>query len=282
MLFSYRDRLFCPGPTPLLREVEQRLGNSCYHRQADFVTLFQNCRAKLARLVHTESLPVLLATSGSGAMEAALVSLTAAGERVLVLNGGKFGERLQKIAQTYGCEVSDFTFPWGHAPDLNQLETLLRGKAKNSKLVCLQACETSTAVHYPLAEIAALVRRHSPDSLLLVDAISSLVAHELCMDDWQIDCVIGASHKGFGLPPGLAYVFCRNVLSVVFPHDRVFTSIFRLNCVHNRQATHALLPPSILLRHLIMCLTVCLPLALNNYNSGMRLWHTLVVPRGQR
>ena len=207
MLFSYRDRLFCPGPTPLLREVEQRLGNNCYHRQADFVVLFQNCRAKLARLVHTESLPVLLATSGSGAMEAAVVSLTAVGERVLVLNGGKFGARLQNIAQTYGCEVSDYTFPWGNAPDLNQLEALLQGQAKNSKLVCLQACETSTAVHYPLAEIAALVRRHSPDSLLLVDAISSLVAHELCMDAWQVDCVIGASHKGFGLPPGLAFVF---------------------------------------------------------------------------
>ncbi len=207
MLFSYRERLFCPGPTPLLREVEQRLGESCYHRQADFVALFQNCRHKLARLVSTESLPVLLATSGSGAMEAALVSLTVPHDRVLVLNGGKFGERWQKIAQAYGCEVITDTFAWGGVPDFEQLEDLLRGKAAGIKVFFLQACETSTAVYYPVAEIAALVRQHSPECLIVVDAISSLVAHELHMDKWGIDCVVAASHKGLGLPPGLAFAF---------------------------------------------------------------------------
>lgn len=206
MLFSYRQRLFCPGPTPLLREVEQRLSDSCYHRQADFVALFQNCQHKLARLVSTKSLPVLLATSGSGAMEAALVSLTAPNDQVLVLNGGKFGERWQKIAQAYGCEVIASTFTWGGVPDLEQLEDLLRGKAAGCKVFCLQACETSTAVYYPVAEIAALVRKHNPECLLIVDAISSLVAHEMHMDAWGIDCVIAASHKGLGLPPGLAFV----------------------------------------------------------------------------
>ncbi len=207
MLFSYRQRLFCPGPTPLLREVEQRLGDSCYHRQADFIRRWQNCRHKLARLVDSKSLPVLLATSGSGAMEAALVSLTAPRARVLVLNGGKFGARWQKVAQAFDCEVISNTFAWGEAPDLEQLEDLLRGPAAGCKVLCLQACETSTAVYYPVAEIAALVHKHNPECLIIVDAISSLVAHTLYMDTWGIDCVVAASHKGFGLPPGLAYVF---------------------------------------------------------------------------
>ena len=207
MLFSYRQRLFCPGPTPLLREVEQRLSDSCYHRQENFVALSQNCRHKLARLVNTKSLPILLATSGSGAMEAALVSLTAPHDQVLVLNGGKFGERWQKLAQAFDCEVIANTLTWGGVPDFEQLEDLLRGKAAGCKVFFLQACETSTAVYYPVAEIVALVRQHSPECLIVVDAISSLVAHELHMDDWGIDCVVAASHKGFGLPPGLAFVF---------------------------------------------------------------------------
>lgn len=207
MLFSYRQRLFCPGPTPLLREVESRLSGSCYHRQADFVARLQSCRHKLARLLDTESLPVLLATSGSGAMEAAIVSLTAPHDRVIVLNGGKFGERWQRIAQAFGCEVITDTFAWGEVPDLEQLADLLRGKGAGCKVFCLQACETSTAVYLPVAEIAALVREHSPDCLIVVDAISSLVAHTLHMDTWDIDCVVAAAHKGFGLPPGLAFVF---------------------------------------------------------------------------
>ena len=207
MLFSNRQRLFCPGPTPLSREVEQRLANNCYHRQQDFVALLQNCRHKLARLVNTEAQPVLLASSGSGAMEAALVSLTAPDDRVLVLNGGKFGERWQKIAHAHSCEVIANTFAWGSVPDFEQLEDVLRGKAAGCKVFFMQACETSTAVYYPVPEIAALVRQHNPDCLIIVDAISSLVAHEMHMDAWGIDGIVAASHKGFGLPPGLAFVF---------------------------------------------------------------------------
>lgn len=207
MLFSYRDRLFCPGPTPVLHEVAQLLAASRYHRQADFIAIFQRCQRKLAQFVGSETLPLLLATSGSGAMEAALVNFSMPGDPVLVLNGGKFGERFQKMAQAYGCAVHDYSFPWGSAPDLDELTNLLMGSAANSKLICLQACETSTAVYYPLAEIAALVRKHNPHCLLIVDAISSLVAHELKMQEWDLDCVIGASHKGFGLPPGLAWLY---------------------------------------------------------------------------
>ncbi len=208
MLFSNRDRLFTPGPTPLSHEVQQQLNYNCYHRQQDFTTLFQNCRQKLAHLVGTASPPVLLATSGSGAMEAALASLTAPDTQVLVLNGGKFGERWQEIALTHGCKVISHTFAWGSAPDLEQLEDLLQStKTANCKALFMQACETSTAVYYPVLEIAALLRRHRPDCLLVVDAISSLVAHELHMDKWDIDCVVAASHKGLGLPPGLSFIF---------------------------------------------------------------------------
>ena len=207
MLFSYRERLFCPGPTPILPEVARRLGDSCYHRHADFIAIFQRCQRKLAQFVSTETLPLLFAISGSGVMEAALVNFTQRGDRVLVLNGGKFGQRWQKIAQAYDCEVIDYSFPWGTAPDLDQLETLLCGAAAGSKVLCMQACETSTGVYYPVAAIAALVRKHNPDCLLVVDAISSLVAHELQFDAWDIDCVIAATQKGFGLPPGLAWVY---------------------------------------------------------------------------
>ena len=205
MTFSYRDRLFCPGPTPTPDGISVELNRDIYHRQQEFVNIFSQCRAKLAQLAGGTE-PVILCCSGTGVMEASVVNFTAPDDLVMVINGGKFGERFVKLAETYQCRVIDHRVPWGHSPDL---QTLGQTLATTDQLTAffIQANETSTAVSYPLAKIAQLVRQYHPDCLLIVDAVSSLVAEELRITDWHLDCVVSASQKGLGLPPGLAFVF---------------------------------------------------------------------------
>ena len=205
-IHAFKERLFCPGPTPIPRSVEHELGRNLYHRQQDFISIFSACRHKLATLCKTKAEPVILASSGTGAMEAAVVNFTAPGDRVMVIDGGKFGERFSELARTYDCQVSDYKVPWGESPDLEKLTEMLTS-GPDLKVFFMQANETSTAVHYPVSAIAAVVRRHHPECLFVVDAISSLLAHELQIDAWDIDCALAASQKGFGLPPGLAFVF---------------------------------------------------------------------------
>ena len=203
---AFRERLFCPGPTPIPRRVEHELGRNLYHRHQDFISIFATCRHKLATLCNTQSQPVILASSGTGAMEAAVVNFTTPGDRVMVIDGGKFGERFGELAQTYDCQVIEYKVPWGESPALEKLTEMLTS-CPDLKVFLMQANETSTAVHYPVSAIAAVVRRHHPECLIVIDAVSSLLAHELQIDNWGLDCVLAASQKGFGLPPGLAFIF---------------------------------------------------------------------------
>ena len=206
MSFSYRRRLFCPGPTPLTADKQHLLTISDYHRQDEFVAIFRSCRQQLAKLCHSKTAPVLLATSGTGAMEAAVVSLTNPQDRVLVIAGGKFGQRFQNLTSVYDCDTTMHELSAREGLDLTALATTLKSQGK-LQAVFLQANETSTGIHYPLAAVAELVHKHQPDCLIIVDAISSIIAHEIRVSDWGLDCVIGAAHKGFGLPPSLAYLF---------------------------------------------------------------------------
>lgn len=138
-------------------------------------------------------------------MEAAITNLTARGDDVVVVEGGKFGERWKNIAEAFGLKVRSFAIPWGEAPDAAKLASFA-AQNKNCRAVFLQANETSTGVAYPVQDIARALRQALPSTLIVVDAISALVAHEMKMDEWGIDCLVSASQKGFGVPPGLAFI----------------------------------------------------------------------------
>ena len=205
MTFSYRDRLFCPGPTPTPDGISVELNRDTYHRQREFVNVFNKCRNKLAQLAGGNE-PVILCCSGTGVMEASVVNFTVPDDLVMVINGGKFGERFVKLTEIYRCRVINYRVPWGQSPNLSDLAQTL-ASSETLKAFFIQANETSTAVSYPLAEIVQLVRQHHPDCLLIVDAVSSLVAEQLRITDWDLDCVVSASQKALGLPPGLAFAF---------------------------------------------------------------------------
>jgi aspartate aminotransferase-like enzyme len=126
------------------------------------------------------------------------------GDKVIVINGGKFGERWTKICQSYGLKVDEIMVEWGYAIKPEIVEKKLK-KDKDIKGVFVQASETSTGVYHEIKALASIVKKYE-DTLLIVDAISALVAHDLRTDDWEIDIMVGGSQKGLMLPPGLAFV----------------------------------------------------------------------------
>ena len=200
------NRLFCPGPTPIPAAVKlAAMDSNIYHRSDEFYELFLGCCKKLAPIFGCSTQPLILASSGTGAMEAAMVNMTAIGDEVVVLNAGKFGERWEKLALAYQCKVEVVRSPAGEAPTSAQAISALR-KHKSPRAIFLQANETSTGVRLPYEEITRNVRAEFPDCLIVVDAISSLCAHPMNMDKMGIDCVVAGSQKGFGMAPGLAFI----------------------------------------------------------------------------
>jgi aspartate aminotransferase-like enzyme len=200
-----KDRLYCPGPTPVPQAAAiAALQTNVYHRTDLFREKFLTARKLLQGFFDSSEAPLILTSSGTGAMEAALVNLTNPKERVLVLNGGKFGERWGKMASAYQCEVISLDFAWGEAPSQTEISKILSANP-DIKAVFFQANETSTGVAYPVREIVQTIKAQS-QALIIVDAISALVAHHLPMNEIGIDCLLTGSQKGFGIPPGLAFI----------------------------------------------------------------------------
>ena len=200
-----RNRLFCPGPTPVPEMASQAaLNTEIYHRSQEFKDILIETRELLAPLFHGHGLPLILTSSGTGAMESAVVNLTDPGDEVLVIDGGKFGERWRKLNETYGCKTHVISVDWGSSPDLDELASTVKS-IKNLKAFFIQANETSTGVAYPVGDIVKVVKENS-NALTVVDAISALVAQELPMNKLDIDCLLSGSQKGFGVPPGLAFI----------------------------------------------------------------------------
>ena len=199
-----KHSLLAPGPTPIPPEVLQALARPIvHHRTPLYEGILQEVREGLKYLFRTKSEVLIFASSGTGAMEGAVINTLCAGDRVLVIEGGKFGERFSNICRAYGVKPIVLPVEWGRAIDPAVIEKALR-EDPSIKAVFTQATETSTGVLHPVREIAALVSRH-PGTILVVDGISHVGAVELPMDEWKLDVVICGSQKALMLPPGLAF-----------------------------------------------------------------------------
>jgi aspartate aminotransferase-like enzyme len=173
-----------------------------YHRTESFYEDFLECRQLLAPFFGAQRLPLLLTASGSGAMEAAVTNFTNRDDSVLVVVGGKFGERWLKLCQAFGCKIKVLNVAWGNAPTPDEVTK----QAEGTRAVFFQANETSTGAFFPVEGICRSLRSSGYNGTIVVDAISALCAHPIAMDNWGIDCVVSGSQKGFGVPPGLAFV----------------------------------------------------------------------------
>ncbi len=201
----WKSRLFTPGPTPVPDEILLEMAKPLiHHRTPQFRKILAECFSGLKEFFQTKEEVMIITSSGTGAMEASVSNLLSAGEKCLVVEGGKFGERFREIAAAYGAEVTTLPVEWGKSITPAEIEAALK-KEPDIKAVFTTLCETSTGTHTDVKGIGEVIRR-KPDTLLVVDGISSLGAVECRTDEWGIDVMVSASQKAFMLPPGLAFI----------------------------------------------------------------------------
>ena len=198
-------RLFTPGPVAVPERVREAMARTLIHHRAPaFLLVLEEVRANLKRVFQTERDVLLLASSGTGAMEAAVANLFSPGDRVVVVRGGKFGERWAEICDAFGVETVCVDVEWGRAVDPSEVGAAFES-APDARALLVQASETSTGVYHPIRELADLVHE-SPERLMVVDGISGVGVHDLPMDAWGLDVVVSGSQKSWMLPPGLAFI----------------------------------------------------------------------------
>jgi aspartate aminotransferase-like enzyme len=197
-----KNRLFTPGPTPLLPAAQTAMAAfTAHHRTADFKALFQRVLADMKEFIGTKNDVLVLACSGTGVMEASVSNLTSPGDKVLVLTAGKFGERWTGLTKVFGCKVEVLSAPYGETFSLDEIRAKV---TSDVRAVFVQATETSTGTRHDVRGIAKIVREQN-DALLIVDAITGLGTTHLDVDGWGVDVIIGGSQKALMMPPGLAY-----------------------------------------------------------------------------
>jgi len=196
--------LLSPGPTPVPPEVCQVASLPLiHHRGPEFSAIFREVTEGLKYIFQTELDVLTLTSSGSGAMEAAVVNILDPGDKALVLNAGKFGDRWGKICRAYAVDVQEIKVPWGAGIAKEDLAEQLAAHPDARAVFCTLS-ETSTGTVYDIEGFARVTA--STDALLVVDGISGLGAMPCPMDDWGIDVLISGSQKSFMTPPGLAFI----------------------------------------------------------------------------
>jgi aspartate aminotransferase-like enzyme len=198
-----KNRLFTPGPTPLLPAALTAMASfTAHHRTADFRALFERVLGDMKEFIGTKNDVLVLTCSGTGVMEAAVSNLTSPGDKVVVLTAGKFGERWTGLAKAFGCQVEVLSAAYGETFSLNEVRARV---TPNVRAVFVQATESSTGARHEVEGIAKIVRAHGDHPLLVVDAITGLGTTHLDVDGWGVDVIIGGSQKALMMPPGLGY-----------------------------------------------------------------------------
>jgi aspartate aminotransferase-like enzyme len=199
-----KERLFTPGPTPLLMEAQARaLTATLHHRTEAFRQIVRESLENLKYFFNTANDVLLFTSSGTGAMEGAVANLLSPGERMLVGTAGKFGERWLDLAKAYGIEAVKVEAPYGQPLDVGEMKKRLANDGP-FRAVFVQATETSTGVCHDVKALGEAVRAY-PETCLVVDAITGLGTTDLRPDEWGLDIVIGGSQKALMIAPGLAF-----------------------------------------------------------------------------
>ncbi|MFC1607446.1 pyridoxal-phosphate-dependent aminotransferase family protein, partial [Candidatus Latescibacterota bacterium] len=199
-----KTRLFTPGPVMVPEKVLLKMADPIFHhRTPKYEALFGEVNDKLRKLFMTKGDVFTLASSGTGAMETAVINLLSKGDKAIAVRGGKFGERWYEICEAYGVDVIAIDVEWGHAVKPKQIKKVLDDNPAVKAVFTTQS-ETSTGVLTDLKAIGAMMRDY--DACLVTDAVSGLGAHELRPDEWGVDVIVSGSQKTIMLPPGLGFI----------------------------------------------------------------------------
>ncbi|MBE0428907.1 MAG: alanine--glyoxylate aminotransferase family protein [Thermoleophilia bacterium] len=195
--------LMTPGPTQIPPEVLLAGAQPIvHHRTAAYSAIFSRVLENLKHVYQTENDVLCFTSSGTGAMESAVVNLLSPGDEVLIASCGKFGERWRDLAGVYGLVHDYLEFEWGRPVEPEDIEKALRSSA-NYKAVFVTHSETSTGAVNDMQAIGAIVE--DSDAVLVADSISGMGSAELKTDAWQVDVVVAGSQKALMTPPGLAF-----------------------------------------------------------------------------
>lgn len=216
---ALKTRLFTPGPVEIPARILQALGQvPPHHRTEDFRKTLTGVLDDLKWLHGTSGDVFLLAASGTGAMEAAVVNVLAPGERALSLGGGKFGERWSAILSAYGVAHEKVDVVWGESIDPGVVERKLKAD-ESLKVVFATYSETSTGALHDVQSLAKITR--ALGRRLVVDAVTGIGVHPLPQDEWGVDVVVCGSQKGMMIPPGIATVALSSDAASVIEGDRL-------------------------------------------------------------
>jgi aspartate aminotransferase-like enzyme len=197
--------LMTPGPTPVPAEVLLAQARPMiHHRTPDFSAMLRESVEGLKYVFQTTNDVLIFGCSGTGAMESAFVNCFCAGDTVIVARNGKFGDRMVKMAKTYGLNVIDLKYEWTSIVDPGDVAQALQDNPDARGLVVVQS-ETSSGVLNDVEEMGRIVSAY-PDCVFIVDSITGIGAVPCKTDEWGLDVVMTGSQKGLMLPPGLAAV----------------------------------------------------------------------------
>lgn len=199
--------LMIPGPTPVPERVlHAQAKHLIGHRSGEFSQIMAEITDHLKWLHQTQNDVLMLTASGTGAMEAGIINVLSGGDRVLVGSNGKFGDRWAQVCRAYGLQVDTIIAEWGKPLDPAAFQAALAADTeKTIKAVVVTHSETSTGVLNDLEAIAQAVKAHG-EALIIVDAVTSLGACNVPIDEWGLDVVASGSQKGYMVPPGLGFV----------------------------------------------------------------------------
>ncbi len=198
-----KNYLMTPGPTPVPPEVLLEMAKPIiHHRTPQYQAIFGKVNEGLKAVFKTTSDVCCFTSSGTGAMEASVANILSPGDKAIVVQGGKFGERFGELCKAYGIEFIPINVEWGRPVDPKAVKDAL-DKNKGVGAVYATLSETSTGTVNDIKSIGAIVKNY--DAVLVVDAISGLGADDLQTDAWGVDMALSGSQKGLMIPPGLAF-----------------------------------------------------------------------------
>jgi predicted phosphoserine aminotransferase len=193
--------MFVPGPVDVDDEILQAQAQPMLpHRSKEFEEIFQRASEKAQRLFYTKQRVLLSASSGTGLQEAAIRNFVE--KKVLSCVNGAFADRWYDVAVSNGKEAEKLAFEWDQPVDPERVAAAV--KSGEFEALTVVHNETSTGIQNPVNEVAEAVRAVAPDTLILVDAVSSLSGVKIETDAWGLDMVLTSSQKAIALPPGLA------------------------------------------------------------------------------
>ncbi|BCR97563.1 alanine--glyoxylate transaminase [Aspergillus luchuensis] len=198
--------LLIPGPIEFDDAVLQSMAHYAEsHVAPGFVKTFGETLSMVRKLFQSSNpaaQPFVISGSGTLGWDIVASNLIEKGENALVLHTGYFADSFATCLETYGANATQLKAPIGERPSFEQIEQTL--KEKPYKIITITHVDTSTGVLSDIKRVAEVVRRVSPQTLIVVDGVCSVGCEEIAFDEWDIDVVLTASQKAIGCPPGLS------------------------------------------------------------------------------